>query len=546
MNDTLNHALELADRGYHLFPLISGGKTPALTGNWQDAATRDSHVLERWFARTNCNIAVACEPSGIFAIDLDTAKAGADGPAHGIESLRELAAGRDLPRTLTVATPSGGTHLYFRQPADGTLLRNTARRLGPLIDTRGIGGYLVAPGSRIDGRAYRITDDVPLAELPTWITALLRPPEQALADPEIARQVPTGLGSPYARAALGRETARVAAAKPGQRNHTLNQAAFSLGRLIADGLLDRAQVENQLTLAANAAGLDSAETQATLNSGITAGLQRHHVRIAATAARSIPTPTLGTTAARPVHVAEPEPAESARESRALAPQPTSPRSATINALHAAFDALERELAEPSAVSMGGREVSPLLKQNVAPEALAENAADLLNEVAGTVRNVERRAAALARTPEWQKIRAIANAASDLVRQVRQAAQHHADDFRTDVFIHGAMRTVAARTCRQLAELASAAADRLAHHGLTDTPTFGDLQAIRRTAQRVETRLTGHVPGQPESEQRAAARNQLNQLRRDLRTRPHIQDPARAQKAAMRAAVCPSVQHRPRP
>lgn len=41
--------------------------------------------------------------------------------------------------TYTVATPSGGTHLYFRQPS-GAELRNTPATLGWRIDTRGHGG----------------------------------------------------------------------------------------------------------------------------------------------------------------------------------------------------------------------------------------------------------------------------------------------------------------------------------------------------------------------------------------------------------------------
>jgi hypothetical protein len=45
MNDTLTQALDLAECGYPLFPLVPGGKTPALTGNWQNAATRDLPAL---------------------------------------------------------------------------------------------------------------------------------------------------------------------------------------------------------------------------------------------------------------------------------------------------------------------------------------------------------------------------------------------------------------------------------------------------------------------------------------------------------------------
>ena len=54
-------------------------------------------------------------------------------------------AGHRLPRTFTVRTPSGGLHLYFTAPDKS--LGNTVGKLGRQIDTRGVGGYVVGPGS---------------------------------------------------------------------------------------------------------------------------------------------------------------------------------------------------------------------------------------------------------------------------------------------------------------------------------------------------------------------------------------------------------------
>jgi hypothetical protein len=191
MNDTLTQALELAERGYHLFPLVPGGKTPALTGNWQNAATREPRTLQRWFARSNCNIAVACEPSGIFAIDLDTAKPGADGPYPRHRNASHARRGPRPP-----AHPDR-RHTQRRHPP---LLPPTHRRLPPAElrpPPRPPHRY---PRHRrlprrtrlpIDGVPYRITDDVPLAEIPAWITMLLRPPEPELRS---APRCPPGPG----------------------------------------------------------------------------------------------------------------------------------------------------------------------------------------------------------------------------------------------------------------------------------------------------------------------------------------------------------------
>ena len=542
MDDKLSQALDLAERGYHLFPLQPEAKKPAATGNWLNSATRNPEIIQRWFARVNSNFAIACEPSGIFAIDLDPAAPGTEGPTHGIEVLRELADGRDLPRTLTVATPSGGTHLYYRQLADGSPLRNSVRRLGPLIDTRGVGGYLVAPGSQINGSAYRITDDVPLAELPVWITTLLRPPELGSEQLRAAKQVSAAIGSPYARAVLGRETARVAAAKPGQRNQRLNQAAFSVGRLVADGLLDRVQVEDQLGRAARAAGLSRAETEATLASGITAGLERHRSRSAKP--HNVPQPPAKIDRFEWAVPAGPQPTSAAEEY----PAPRSDRVTlppkSLAALYAAFDALDQELRAPSSTPSPQLQARPEQKQDANRQISAEDAAGPLDQTATTVRNIEPHAAALARTPEWHKIRTMGRAASDLARQIRQAARDHADDLRTDIYIHGAIRTIAARACHQIGELASAAADRLACRGLTDSPTYGDLRAVHRVAQQAEVKLTGRTPGQAEPEQHAAARKQLKQIRRGLKTKPRVHEPMQSSRTAMRTAASQPQQQRP--
>ena len=54
-----------------------------------------------------------------------------------------------LPATVTAVTGTGGHHLYFRLPnfAGAPVIKNTASALAAGIDTRGEGGYVVAPPS---------------------------------------------------------------------------------------------------------------------------------------------------------------------------------------------------------------------------------------------------------------------------------------------------------------------------------------------------------------------------------------------------------------
>jgi bifunctional DNA primase/polymerase-like protein len=292
--DGVTAALALAARGFAVFPLRPGTKFPAVLRDWEGQATADADRL-RELVRPAANVGVACGPSRLLVLDLDVAKQAAahpdtppepDEPRHGAQSLRALAAGRELPATLTVATPTGGRHLYYQAPR-GFRLRNTVGRLGPLIDTRASGGYVVGPGSVVDGRSYRVTADLPVAPLPRWLLHELR----ALSQPPIipasaaghvpASAIPAGNrsngASAYAAAALRNEVERVRGARVGTRNDTLNRAAFSLGRLVGAGVLDRELATGELMDAGRQAGLPPREIASTVLSGLSAGIARPRV-----------------------------------------------------------------------------------------------------------------------------------------------------------------------------------------------------------------------------------------------------------------------------
>lgn len=155
-------------RGLAVFPLPAGGRVPE--PGWQRRATRDEAALPELLADGR-NIGVSCRASGVVALDLDVHDD--DGQAV----LAELAArlGEPWPETLTVATPSGGRHLYFAAP-DGCTIGSVSGGRSPLgsgIDVRGpgrrSGGYLVGPGSVVGGLAYTVVRDAPVASLPSWI-----------------------------------------------------------------------------------------------------------------------------------------------------------------------------------------------------------------------------------------------------------------------------------------------------------------------------------------------------------------------------------------
>ncbi|SFO59126.1 Bifunctional DNA primase/polymerase, N-terminal [Pseudonocardia ammonioxydans] len=263
-----------------MFPLRVGDKRPAIR-NWESRATTDPVRIRRAWARAPFGIGIACGPSGLVVVDLDGPKPDTVRPPEwdrpgirdGADVLACLAEQHcaEVPvETYSVQTASGGEHLYFSAPA-GSRLRNSAGRLGWLIDVRAAGGYVVGAGSVVRGRRYRVAE-APVAALPGWIADLLEEPRPPRADFAPLLEV-VGRRSAYVAAALRAELGNVLAARPGsgQRNDTLNRAAFALGQLVGAGLLPYGLATAALAQASAAIGLPAGEAHATIRSGLTAG-----------------------------------------------------------------------------------------------------------------------------------------------------------------------------------------------------------------------------------------------------------------------------------
>jgi len=96
-------------------------------------------------------------------------------------AFRAFAAGRTLPVTPTVVTPTG-THFWFCPPENTTIPTCT---LAKGVVLRGEGSFVPAPTSPRDvGGEYRWApgrsiDDVPLALLPDWILEQLPPQDSS-------------------------------------------------------------------------------------------------------------------------------------------------------------------------------------------------------------------------------------------------------------------------------------------------------------------------------------------------------------------------------
>ncbi|MFJ3861025.1 bifunctional DNA primase/polymerase [Streptomyces sp. NPDC090085] len=280
--EKLADALALAARGWPVFPLRPGSKAPALHRadrcarvgicadahvKWEQRATTSPAVIIRCWTHKPYNIGLATGPAGLVVVDLDMPKTGdvqdAPGGADNLSALCERA-GQAVPDTLTVRTPSGGTHLYFTAP-DGVRLGNTAGKLAPLVDTRGHGGYVVAPGSTTAAGTYEVTDGSPVAELPAWLLSLLQPP----APRPVCHRMPGAVrAGSAARAALHAECEAVRQAPAKQANNTLNRSAFKVGRFVAWGDIPREEVEEAFQAAGEDRGLTVAECRSTIRSAL--------------------------------------------------------------------------------------------------------------------------------------------------------------------------------------------------------------------------------------------------------------------------------------
>jgi hypothetical protein len=111
-----------------------------------------------------------------FVIDCDKPSE-ADGP-DGWQCLQALAGdygSQALPATLVTRTPHG-VHLYYRMPAgmDVSLLKNAVHEQNLPIDLRVSNkGYVIGPGSVIDGNRYELVD-LPAGVVPEASDAVMR------------------------------------------------------------------------------------------------------------------------------------------------------------------------------------------------------------------------------------------------------------------------------------------------------------------------------------------------------------------------------------
>lgn len=263
VNPLLSAALEYAARGWPVFPCVERGKEPATAHGFKDATTDARTIRAWWKARPLANVGIATGARSFDVLDVD-----------GLEGESSLAAllalHGPLPRTTEVQTGRGRQLLFA--PSG---FPSKAAVLGSGLDTRGAGGYVIAPPSiHPNGARYGFTYQDGLAPAPPWLAALVSKPKEAPKREAASAPRPAtrdARTTRYGSAALDGLAAEVSSAPEGTRNDALNRAAHRAGKLVAGGEVDAEEARRALTSAAEAAGLEAREVEKTLESGLSAG-----------------------------------------------------------------------------------------------------------------------------------------------------------------------------------------------------------------------------------------------------------------------------------
>jgi hypothetical protein len=151
----LDWALDAAARGLDVFPIrpyihpglgatpeqleaaAKAAKAP-LVANWQNLATQDKRQIREWWSQwPDANIATTTEK--FIVVDIDPRNGGKD----TFEMLRLV---DDFSDTAISNTQGGGNHIFYASP-QGVRVKGGTSKLGPGVDIKSAGGYVLLPGS---------------------------------------------------------------------------------------------------------------------------------------------------------------------------------------------------------------------------------------------------------------------------------------------------------------------------------------------------------------------------------------------------------------
>lgn len=167
----IEHALYLAALGqatgaFKVFPCQPGGKEPVAGLLWPKEASWDRKtVAATWDNYPDANPALAIQP-GFVCLDIDTYKTDSALLFREFEAKHGL-----LPASMEFRSARGGIHLIYKADREIGCGRGD---LPAFCDVKGVGGYIVGPGSTFEGARYTVVDADPPEPLPACIDAPLK------------------------------------------------------------------------------------------------------------------------------------------------------------------------------------------------------------------------------------------------------------------------------------------------------------------------------------------------------------------------------------
>ncbi|MET8957480.1 bifunctional DNA primase/polymerase [Streptomyces sp. NPDC004533] len=328
-----------AAAGWPVHPLAPRQKTPAAncqacrdnrhnpadcpciaSGRWchgfHAATTSPERIDSWWWAQPRFGVGVSCGPANLVVIDVDAHHAEVPdrsrllpgipigpqvtltGLATGFDTLALLAAVRRQPSpaedegTLRVRTPSGGLHIWYRNPNPEIRYRSSTGSsprvaLAWQVDIRSDAGYIVAPSTRTTAGTYtRVGEARRPASLPAWLASELartghvppaRTPDPAPAVPaaRMPRRRAPKAASRILEPLLDQVAACAAVPEGAGFTEKLNRAAFTAGGLAQGGHLTESEARTLLLETANRARPHQERRNVVIiESALSAGAQR--------------------------------------------------------------------------------------------------------------------------------------------------------------------------------------------------------------------------------------------------------------------------------
>ena len=177
----LQWALECAGKGWKVFPLAVNSKVPPSGVKWREVATTKEPPIKAWWnVYPDCNIGIMTgKKSNLTVLDIDK-------PEEWYAWIDHNDSIEGPPATYWVNTPNG-EHAYFTyEPNSANKVKGKCFSI-PGCDVRSEGGYVVGPGSAINGVQYSLDSDLPVAEPPNWLVSALTTPLTSTTMPSVTR-----------------------------------------------------------------------------------------------------------------------------------------------------------------------------------------------------------------------------------------------------------------------------------------------------------------------------------------------------------------------